>query len=145
MRVHISPGHELRYGKQLARGLAYNRGVSNASSYEYYWWWSFLPFQGSPGFCPRACFLSLSVGSFPVSFPGPHPITCPSNDSAPRCLGTSWVISCAAWLCLPSSHSIQRPRFPGVSSDLKPSLSVVPERSLARLWALAFGSGNMIR
>ena len=44
MTPHISPGHEVTYGKQLAQGLAYNGHVINAGSYDYYHRWSFLPF-----------------------------------------------------------------------------------------------------
>lgn len=44
----MSAGHEIRYGKQLAQGLAYDRRVSNASNYDYCCQWSFLPFQNSP-------------------------------------------------------------------------------------------------
>lgn len=70
----------------------------------------------------------LFSGFFPPLFagslPGSLPLSAPPMvvlSTAPR---TSWVTSCTAWLQLPSSliSSDQRPKFCGVTSDLKPSV-----------------------
>ena len=60
----------------------------------------------------------------PSQTPSLEPCTaaCLSNSRAPHWPGASWVTSCTAQQHLSLSSSIQRPRFPGVSSDLKPTV-----------------------
>lgn len=60
----------------------------------------------------------------PSQTPSLEPCTavCLSNGRAPHWPGASWVTSCTAQQHLSLSSSIQRSRFPGVSSDLKPTV-----------------------
>lgn len=100
MRGHISAGHEIRYGKQLARSAACNWQVNNASNYDYCPPWSFLPFQNSPQWSR----ISMIVGSpsllapSQTPTPGPPPPLHPPPLAAAPAVGKFLMAPGPSWV-----------------------------------------------